>query len=802
MNTTYRYNWIQNLVSAFILSALLVTGALAQSNNGSVAGRVLDQNSAAIGGATVILRQTSINYERETTTDQGGSFRFDGVPQAQCLLTVKAQGFSIYEKVIILDGSKFGEVKIVLQPVPIAESVIITSSHLTLSDVAARIPGSIEVVDSETLERTRAFTSTEVLRKVAGVNVRDEEGFGLRPNIGIRGLNPTRSTKVLLLEDGIPLTYAPYGDNASYYHPPIDRFESVEVLKGSGQILYGPQTIGGVVNYITRIPPNRKGGSISLTGGNRHYFDGHLNYGGTAGNTGVLFEFTRKQGKGARENVRSGLNDFNFKSTTALTPQHALTAKFNYYGEDSNVTYSGLREDEFRANPRQNPFRNDFFYGHRFGASVTHAYVFTPDVVLTTNAYSSYFRRHWWRQSSNSNERPNDAADPQCSGMANLNTTCGNQGRLRRYIFAGVEPRLRVTKRLFGLRSETDMGFRTHFEDQDRRQENGERPNSRSGLLVENNERRNQAYSGFVQNRFLFGDLAITPGVRLEHVKYQRTNRLLGVSGKTQLTQVVPGLGASYSPSEKLTVFAGAHRGFAPPRTEDLINNTTGGSIDLDSELSWNYEVGLRTRPHPAVRIEATFFRMDYQNQIVPASLAGGVGSTFTNGGQTLHQGVEFSAGLDSATIFKRRYNIYMRAAYTFLPIADFRGARFSSVPGFTTTIVSGNRLPYAPEHLLNANVGYAHSRGIDAFLEAVYVSSQFSEDLNRINAVTANGQTGRIPSYTIWNATANYRVENLRTTFFITAKNLFDRLYIADRARGLLPGPPRSIQAGLKLIF
>ena len=79
-----------------------------------------------------------------------------------------------------------------------------------------------------------------------GVFARDEEGFGLRPNIGIRGLNPTRSSKVLLLEDGIPLTYAPYGDNASYYHPPVDRFERIEVLKGSGQILFGPHTVGGV----------------------------------------------------------------------------------------------------------------------------------------------------------------------------------------------------------------------------------------------------------------------------------------------------------------------------------------------------------------------------------------------------------------------------------------------------------------------------------------------------------------------------------------------------------------------------
>ncbi len=91
------------------------------------------------------------------------------------------------------------------------------------------------------------FNFSEALRKVSGVNVRDEEGFGLRPNIGIRGTNPTRSTKILLLEDGVPLAYAPYGDNASYYHPPVERFESIEILKGAGQIEYGPVTVAGAL---------------------------------------------------------------------------------------------------------------------------------------------------------------------------------------------------------------------------------------------------------------------------------------------------------------------------------------------------------------------------------------------------------------------------------------------------------------------------------------------------------------------------------------------------------------------------
>jgi Fe(3+) dicitrate transport protein len=793
----------------------------AQTPRPALTGHVLDQNNAAVPDARVTLRQAGTHVEFVTKTDADGAFSFERLAPGRYSLSASGEGFSAVAQELSLAEGERPEVNLVLRAGALAEEMVVSSSRIAgTPEVLEQTPGSVEIIDQRTLESSRVFNTTEALRKAAGVNVRDEEGFGLRPNIGIRGLNPTRSTKVLLLEDGIPFTYAPYGDNASYYHPPIDRFESIEVVKGSGQIVYGPQTVGGVVNYITRNPPAKPSGFLTLTGGNRDYFNGHLNYGGTWGSTGLLLDYTRKQGEGARENLRSGLNDFNFKSVSTLGTRHAVTARFNYYGEDSNVTYSGLTEAEYRANPRANPFRNDFFYGDRFGASLTHAFVINNNAVLTTNFYSQFFKRHWWRQSSNSGERPNRRGnDPDCLSMADLNTTCGNQGRLRQYHFVGVEPRLHVTHHLFGVRSEADFGFRAHFETQERRQENGDTPLARTGALVEHNERRNQSYSGFAQNRFIVGDWALTPGVRFEHIEYQRTNRLLGVSGRTDLSKVVPGLGVSYTPSARLTVFAGAHRGFAPPRTEDVINNNTGGVVELDPELSWNYELGLRTAPADGVRFEATFFRMDYENQIIAASLAGGVGTALTNAGRTLHQGLELSSRLDTGAIFKSPHNFYLRAAYTSLPVARFEGERFSQIviagePASSASI-RGNRLPYAPEHLLNATVGYAHPSGFEGLIEAVYVGSQFADDRNFVevpqllpsgvrvpDALRLNGQLGQLPSFTAWNATANYRVERLRTTFFVTVKNVFDRLYIADRSRGIIPGQPRLVQSGLKFNF
>jgi Fe(3+) dicitrate transport protein len=205
--------------------------------------------------------------------------------------------------------------------------------------------------------------------------------------------------------------------------------------------------------------------------------------------------------------------------------------------------------------------------------------------------------------------------------------------------------------------------------------------------------------------------------------------------------------------------------------------------------------------PLSGVRLEAALFRMDYENQIVPASLAGGVGATFTNGGSTLHQGIELAGRVDTGAFFKTAHNLYFRAAYTLLSDAHFTGTRFSSVSGFSNTSVSGNRLPYAPKTLFNASLGYSHPKGFDGMLEAVHVSSQFTDDLNSI-APSANGQRGLIPGYTVANATVNYNLERLNSTVFVSVKNLFDRTYIVDRSRGLLPSPPRVVQAGLKFTF
>ncbi|MGE3773032.1 MAG: TonB-dependent receptor family protein [Gammaproteobacteria bacterium] len=674
---------------------------------------------------------------------------------------------------------------------------------------ASRLPeiaGAATIIDAQELRQSRVFTINEALRKAPGVHVRDEEGFALRPNIGLRGLNPTRSTKVLLLEDGMPLAYAPYGDNASYYHPPVERFDSIEVLKGSEQILFGPQTIGGVINYVTPTPPQAFEGGLTLSGGSRDYVNGRLRLGGK----GMLMDYMRKQGDGSRDNEETEIDDFNFKGVYSFLGNQAITLRASYYGEDSSVGYSGLTDAELRNfGYRYHPFDNDNFNVDRTGASATHEIAFSSDLVLTTNVYFTHFKRDWWRQASTTTDGQCGAAftNARLAGRRVDPDTCNSvQGRQRSYYTYGVEPRLFARHDWLGVESEFQAGVRAHYESQDRIQQNGVAATARAGTIVENQEREVDAYSLFAQNRVLLGQFTVTPGVRVEYVDNTRLNNLTGGEGDDDVAEVIPGFGVTWNPRDTVTFFGGVHRGFAPPRVEDLIVTPAGAAIatftDVDVEKSWNAELGVRTDLRPGAHVEATVFRNDFENQIQVGSIAGG--ATPLAQGETLYEGLELAVRFDSQQLLSTRDNWYLQLAYTWLPTAD-QETPVTEVANGRVVAGSreGKRLPYAPEHLATTMLGYTHASGFDVRLEAVHTSSQFADFANTEFApVNGNGQIGRIKSSTIFNLAASYPVRKYDATLFLAAKNLMDRDYIVDRTRGIRVGMPLLVQGGVEIAF
>jgi len=655
-----------------------------------------------------------------------------------------------------------------------------------------RLPGSVAVLDQQVLEDSRVFTVNEALRKLPGLNVRDEEGFGLRPNIGLRGLNPTRSTKITLLEDGVPLAYAPYGDNASYYFPPVDRFDRIELVKGVGTLAHGPQTLGGVLNFRTPQPSQAARGFAQLVGGSRALRDAKLQY----SQAGWLLDLTRKQGEGARQHLESELTDLNLKGHFRFDGGHQLTLKLSHFIEDSVVTYSGLTEAEYRNfGARYNPFKNDRFEIERSGASLTHALALGGGTRLTTQLYRANFSRDWWRQSSTTTDTQcgNAFRDARLAGQAVQVDACNSaQGRLRDYQTTGIDSRLQLAHSLLGATSHLELGLKAHDERQARLQVNASAPSGRSGSLAENNRRDTRAYSAFAANRVEVGEsLEISPLLRYEWVENARANLLSGQAGQDSLSAWLPGLGASYKLGAQTTLFGGVHRGFAPPRAEDVIGGN-GSLTEVRSEHSTNWELGLRSETLDGFSAQATWFRNDFRRLIAVGSIAGG--STPLAEGEALFQGLELSAQ------WYHRSGWFGLAAFSWLPTAE-QSSPFRQVVGGAAIAGSaaGKRQPYAPKHTASLTVGWA-SDALSLQAELQQVGAQFSDFANS-EAAAANGQSGRIRAYTLLNLAANWRLDP-QWLLFATLKNAADRDYIVDRTRGIQTGMPRLLQAGMRYRF
>ncbi|MDW8479102.1 MAG: TonB-dependent receptor plug domain-containing protein [Xanthomonadales bacterium] len=665
----------------------------------------------------------------------------------------------------------------------------------------ARRFGGAATVGAEEIARIRPLTVNELLRRLPGVMVRDEEGFGLRPNIAIRGLNPTRSTKVTLLEDGLPLAYAPYGDNASYFHPQIERYRQVEVLKGVETLLFGPQTIGGVINYLTSDPLREFEGRTVAAGGNRSFRELEARLGGA----GLALDAFAKRGAGARENLEHDVRDLGLKALLEFGSEQALILRASLHREDSMVTYSGLTQAEFeRLGPRYNPFRNDRFEVQRTGASATHRLGF-GDGELLTSLYRARFERDWWRQSSNSQDGQHAGCNQTLvidgvSATFTQHRLAGRrvdpstqfpctQGRLREYDTYGIEPRLRLPT----ARGEWLAGLRWHRERQDRLQVNGSSPLARSGATVEDNRRDTEALSAFLGYRFALGEAELMPVLRRERVDggaaepAHRAAR--GDDGRAQpvrpraapsarrraraVRELAPRLRAAAGRGpdrQQRHRHRSRSRGLAQPRARPARRLRRAAALRallVPQRLRQPDRGRLdRRRGDPAVAGRGPLLGTRARARLAVARA----------GGRTASRRHLAADGAPGDALRQRRH----------------AGSPSRAAP---PACASPTRRVTSPRSRCSS--ASAPSRATSRRSSWVGTSPTSPTP----GVPTADGQRGEIPGTTVYHATLHAELTP-RVGAFLAVKNLFDKVYIVDRTRGIQTGMPRHLQLGLRYDF
>ena len=670
-----------------------------------------------------------------------------------------------------------------------------------------RIPGSATLISPSLMVNTQPLTGNEVLRKVTGVHVVDEEGIGLRTNIGIRGLDPDRSRTVLMLEDGVPIALAPYGEPEMYYTPAIDRMKSVEILKGSGSILFGPQTIGGVINYITDDPPAEQRTNLNISGGSEGYFLGEASYGTTLDNIGVNFNLLHKQADKIGV-THFDVNDITAKVKFQLSEKSRAGIKIGAYDEISNSTYIGITQTMYDKGDYFTVIApNDKLDIRRYSASVTHDYFFSENAYLRTTFFGYTTSRNWLRQDFSRNSVTNGTGavfgdTTVANGAVYMRNSTAN--RNRQFEVAGIEPRIYLNYSVVNLKSELEGGFRFLYERAFEQRIDGSNADALSGALREDEIRTGYASSIFAQNRFyLTEDFTVIPGIRLENFDYERNIfrinfRDTSLINNNNVFSVVPGIGFNYNFNNMYSVFAGVHRGFAPPRIKDAITNG-GDALQLEAELSWNYEAGVRANLSSMLFLEITGYMLDFSNQIIPVSeSSGGSGTGLVNGGETLHMGLETGIRFAIDQLINTAYKISLGTNLT-ISKSNYDADRFIPVNGERINI-KANKLPYAPEMYLSGMLDINSPFGLGVLFSGTYIGEQFTDELNT-TVPSADGQTGQMPSYFVFDVTGRYFFTGLNSSLYVSVKNLFDERYIASRRpQGIKVGIPRFITAGIEV--
>ncbi len=686
-------------------------------------------------------------------------------------------------------------------------------------------------VSQEEIERQQPVSVSDVVRRFTGITVRDEEGMGLRPNIGFRGLSSDRSRSVLVLEDGVPIQMMPYDYPELYVAPRIERMRSVELVRGAASILYGPRTIGGVVNFVTLEPPTELhvGGQFRI--GTDGYYYGHAMAGDTIGDVGFLVTAMHQRFDGPRH-LSLAQTDVMGRLTLDLHDAGELRVKLQFYDEDSTSTNLGLTTLQYDSGAIDNFAIHDRFPVRRYAAQITHQAELTPDVTLATTAYFNITTRDWWRQDflraragGVGIERiigpHGEPIDPQNATGSNDGSSVyflsTNVGRLRRYTVAGVEPRLTARYDAGVVRGEIIGGVRLHYEQGDDVDIAGASPTARTGDIQAQQTRNVLALAAYVRPTFEFFDrhLEIAPGLRVESMFSSiRIDRALtggggvidGVYQAPVITTYdppqtaspmsiafIPGISGTVKVNDALAVYGGVHRGYVPPGIRDAILGF-GRDTALQAEWAWNFEWGARGEPARWLRYEATAFFVDYETQVLGPTEATTTpdGDIATSGSSTSY-GFEASTRFDFATAASLGFELPLTVAYTFAE------ARFSE--GWARGI-AGNVVPYVPAHTLSARLDFAHPIGLEAQVSVDYTSAQYTDPYNTIEA-TLDGTEGVIDQRAVVNARVAYTYEPWHVTLFGDVRNLFDARYIASRApAGIQPGMTRQAFVGIRLAY
>lgn len=654
-------------------------------------------------------------------------------------------------------------------PAATLPTITVTSDWLGAPTEASarKHPGARSVLNQKDISESGARSLEDALRKVPGVTVTDESGTGVLPNIGVRGLNPLRSEQVLLLQDGIPMTLAPYGQTgASLFPLTMQAVEAIDVARGGVAVHYGPNNVGGVINFITKRIPAKPSATVSETvtvARTGHLLtDSYVRVGGFVNDRlGLQLQANALEGQGERAHARTSAHNLMLDAEWFLTDRDEIRAGVQRY-VTRNELPGALTPRAYAQDRTQSSRPLDRFDGDTTRGQLTYKHDFGNGTELTWKNFGHRSTREFAFGNSTDADVPSTL----------------RQTAPRDFVVWGTEPSLGIEiagavpqKILVGARyMREEVDYRVNSLD----------PATGAFSVPRDWRFENDAYAAYVSDTFslLDGRLKVTPGVRHEDVRLFYRNNATQAETRNTTRDWLPGLDVGYQATPDVFVFANAHRSLRPVQFTQI---TFGG--DLAAERAKNFEAGVRWAATPSLDLSATAFRFAFDNKLEFVDRTTG----FRNLGEARHQGAELEAKWRPQAV----RGLELGAGYTRVNTEQLSGQ------------FRGKELPYAPRHQLALNATY-RTNGWSWNLNGHYQSAMYSDSANT-EAENTTGSVGRLPSATVWNAHVGYAFQwnGTRMEAGLGINNLFNRDYYfrgVDYSQGRMPQPGRAVMATLQV--
>lgn len=656
-------------------------------------------------------------------------------------------------------------------------------------------PGARTIVEQRQIRESGSSSVRDVLRQIPGVQVQESNGTGgsdISLNVGVRGLTSRLSPRSTILMDGVPLAYAPYGQPQLSLAPlSLGNIETVDVVRGAGSVRFGPQNVGGIINFVTRSIPETFAAEASIGvesaghgGGTKStpsVFVGGTNDKGL----GLALLYSGTHGEGFRQsNDKTNIDDVMLKGSYRFSKTDDIAVALHHF-EGQGRMPGGLTTAQYALNPFQSDRPFDDFTGRRTDGSLRYTHNDGINKFELLTYYTDSFRGSHLEQEGTG--------------------TSANQRRLtaapREYHTFAIEPRYSRLIDSGSVVQEVSVGYRylkeSSSEVATRSSYYRPRPGFDATTLAQpayqTSAGGTTANAFYIDDRIDFGNWTVTPGVRYEAIRSH--NDVVGLTNgritsviapKIDSNEWLPTVSVMYRMNERWSLFANAGVSFGPQQYAQLAQSTDG----LHPEKAKTYEIGTHYKGE-AWSSELTLFNINFDKELQLArSITGDVGQ-WTDLGATRHRGLESALRYELGDLSPALKGLSVSATYTYTQAIQKAGA------------FAGRDLPFYSRQV--ATLGARYERGPWTFNADVYAQSKQrspgSPDTNAryVTLEDSTGRLGNIPGYAVMNVRAGYdfgpTMRNLKLA--VGVKNLFDRRYFnrsVDNNGGKYVGQPRTV--------